>query len=143
MKYELTKMYYVASPYTAKEGTPFERTKLQQKRFNAVNKAIGRLNDIYEYAFIGPITQSHITVKHQKNKNTTFANWAKKDFTYISRCDGLWVLMLDGWRESTGVQEEIKFAKAHNIEVKYLEPRNLQLLEEAPNEIKICTSNCS
>ena len=36
--------------------------------------------------------------------------WQRFDGKYLRRCDGVVVLMLDGWRESAGVRAEIRLA---------------------------------
>lgn len=38
--------------------------------------------------------------------------WQRFDELILSRCDELWVLTLDGWRESIGVMAEIHIASA-------------------------------
>ena len=144
MNIKLTKMVYIASPYSSKLKSKRQRILQQEERFNSITRIIGELHDIFDYAFIGPITQSHLTVKHRKKPDTGFKMWAKIDFTYISRCDELWVVMLPGWKESHGVKEETLFCRRNKIEVKFLNPKTLQLFDEDPfNEIEAVFNNCS
>lgn len=124
-EFDLTKMIYVASPYTFKHPEQATQQMVQARRYLEVTEAIGKLQDEYDFAFIGPITQSHHTVKAMSNKDTTFRNWAKRDFTYISRCDEVWVIKMEGWSESVGVLSEIDFATKHGIPIKYLSPDTL------------------
>lgn len=123
----LTKVIYVASPYTYKSKNEPLKCAVQETRYHAVTSLIGVLQDKYEYAFIGPITQSHNTVRHMKNTDTTFFNWMTRDLTYISRCDELWVYKLNGWNKSVGVLAEISFAKSIGIPVRYIDKKTLKV----------------
>jgi hypothetical protein len=38
----------------------------------------------------------------------------------MSKCDELFVVTLDGWDTSTGVQEEIEMAKKFNIPISFV-----------------------
>ncbi len=49
--------------------------------------------------------------------DTGFSTWERDDFTLISKCDAVWVLLSEGWRESVGVQAEIKFALEQGITI--------------------------
>lgn len=109
-------MVYLASPYS------HTHAKVRLYRYNLITKITGELQDRYPYAFIGPITQSHNTAQYMINNNTEFTAWIIRDFTYISHCNELWVIMIDGWQESKGIQEELLFAKTQKIKIKYFDP---------------------
>ena len=49
-------------------------------------------------------------------------SWKRIDTAFISCCKELWVIMLDGWDESTGVAAEVKIAKELGIPVRYITP---------------------
>ena len=123
---QLTKMIYIASPYTSKKLDPVEKFQEEVDRYMAITQYIGELQDQYPYAFIGPITQSHNTAMFMSNKDTTFANWEARDKTFIARCDELWVIQIDGWMESVGVRAEIKFAHEQGIPVFYFPPESMK-----------------
>lgn len=116
---KLTKLIYLASPYSHKGEF------IRNMRYNLITKITGKLQDRYPYAFIGPITQSHNTAPYMESPNTEFTSWAIRDLTYISRSDEMWVVMIDGWKESKGVQAEIEFASNQNIKVRYINPETL------------------
>lgn len=120
---KLTKMVYIASPYSDTDRG------VMYYRYRCVTRAIGALQDRYSYAFIGPITQSHHTAEFMTTGCTAFKSWAKRDLTYISHCDAIWVLLLDGWDKSIGVTKEIEFCKQHKIPIKYLEPHSLKFIK--------------
>jgi len=125
---KLTKMVYIASPYSGYHWLGIVNFFIRLKRYLQVTRLIGKLQDKYPYAFIGPITQSHHTSKYMKSKCSLFKSWRLRDLTYISRCDEVWVCTLEGWDESVGVLAEIEFAKnIHRCKVKYLDPDTLKL----------------
>lgn len=113
---KLTKMIYVASAYSHKD-------KLKQLfRYRNVTECIGKLQDKYPYAFIGPITQSHQTAAYMKRSSTSFKAWKLRDLTYMSRCDELWLYADEkgAWRESIGVKEELTFAVSNDLPIKFI-----------------------
>jgi hypothetical protein len=116
---KLTKMIYLASPYSNSDK------EISTFRYEEVTRVAGLLQEEYPYAFILPITMSHNTEKYMKIKDSSFKHWATRDFTYISRCDEIWVVAMSGWNESLGVIAEIKFAKDKNILIKYVCPTSL------------------
>lgn len=119
---KLTKMHYVASPFTAKgRGSKKLKRNLEIVRERLVTRAIGMLHDQFPYAFIGPITQSYQTAKFTKSKTGAFDSWRLIDLTFVDRSDEVWVLNLPGWEESTGVREEVMYARKHNKPVKVIE----------------------
>ena len=52
----------------------------------------------------------------------TWDYWRIFDLTLLEKCDELWVLTLDGWRESVGVKAEIDFAVEHGMTIRFIEP---------------------
>ena len=50
--------------------------------------------------------------------------WSTFDRAYLSMSCSLYVLCLDGWQESVGVNAEIEIAKQMDIEIQYLEQSN-------------------
>jgi hypothetical protein len=67
-----------------------------------------------------PIAHTHPIAQFDLPKGWEF--WEEFDRWYISRCDEVVVLMLRGWRESKGVQAEIKIAEELGKPVSYIEP---------------------
>jgi hypothetical protein len=127
---KLTKVNYLASPYTFKGPNISEacRLRVENLRYRQITKIAGKLEDRYPYAFILPITMSHNTAQFMETrKEGTFKNWARRDFSYINKCDEVWVVTMDGWKESVGVQEEIKFATNNSIPVNYVHPVTLKV----------------
>ena len=48
--------------------------------------------------------------------------WERIDREHLRHCDEVVVLMLDGWRESRGVQAEIDLAIEIDLPIRYLPP---------------------
>lgn len=46
--------------------------------------------------------------------------WLRQNLAFLSRCDKMYVLQLEGWEKSDGVQREIAFATEHNIPIEYI-----------------------
>ena len=73
------------------------------------------------YCVISPITHSH-TIAELQDMPKDWEFWQNQDLTLLSKCDILYVALLDGWKDSVGVTAEIKYAKENNIEVIYYNP---------------------
>lgn len=109
------KLVYVASPFSS--DSPWK----EEHNFSLATKWIGRLQvENPDCALFAPITQSYTLKQFEPDLGTTFAFWANIDYTFLGKSDELWVLTMDGWKESIGVQAEIKFAEENNIPIKYL-----------------------
>jgi hypothetical protein len=104
---------YLASPYSHPDP------EIRHARFEAVNHAAADLMKQGEIIF-SPISHSHIIARdHDLPADWDF--WERIDIEFIKKCDALLVLMLPGWKQSKGVQAEIRLARLINIPVKYLE----------------------
>lgn len=93
---------YLATPYSHKDK------KVRLARFNAVNKKAGELM-LQGYVVFSPISHSHpiaLTMESDKVCNLDF--WMLQDLPFLDWADELWVLQLDGWDMSKGVNAEIK-----------------------------------
>lgn len=53
----------------------------------------------------------------------TFEYWLKLDEEFIKASKKLLIITLPGWKESTGVTEEIKLAKKYNVPIEYIDPK--------------------
>lgn len=114
------KLVYLASPYSHDdEGT-------RTRRYKQVCRVQARLYTKYpEYTFFGPIAMSHgVSVHGDLHFDWQF--WQEHDYEFIRRSDELWVIMIDGWENSQGVQEEVKYMKSQNKPVLYLYPGTLE-----------------
>ena len=56
------------------------------------------------------------------------AYWLKFDEAFMTICDKMIVLTLNGWRESKGIAREMNFFKEQNKTICYVSPEELQIL---------------
>jgi hypothetical protein len=116
MNNEEGELIYLATPYS------HDDTYVKEYRFLAVNKVASVLLARGEFVF-SPISHTHPIAKVGKLPGD-WEYWLNFDKAFLERCSKLYVLMLDGWKESSGVTAEIKIAKELGIEIEYLDPKD-------------------
>lgn len=105
-------LWYLASPYTDDDPA------VMQARFERVCQAAAVLMQRGMLVF-SPIAHCHSINRY--GLPPTWDYWKQLDIALLSRCDGLLVLMLDGWKESRGVRAETYYAIEHDMPIEYLE----------------------
>ena len=120
MKYR--EYIYLASPYT--HPNPIVRWL----RCRKISQVAGHLIDQGVVLF-APISQSATIAKYSCNKKTDWEYWKEVDYTFLSKAAAIWVVMMDGWKESVGVSAEVRYAKRYKIPVFYVDPDTLEKLE--------------
>ena len=113
MELPKNKLIYMASPYTHKDKDVVEH------RFDEVCRVTAGLMK-EGYFIFSPIAHTHPLTKYGVPGYWEY--WADYDRKCIIACDALGVLMLEGWKESVGVQAEIKIALELGKPIYYLEP---------------------
>lgn len=94
-------MIYLASPYNSPSPSVME-TRFEQACACA-GAILSRGHLVYS-----PICHNHpIAVRYALPRDWSF--WAKLDFQMLLAADHLYILDLDGWKESVGVSSEIAF----------------------------------
>ena len=111
-------MIYLASPYSHPD--PFVR----EQRYLMAAKALSELLAAECWAY-SPIVHCHELAKIV-DLPTHSAFWRRYDFHMLSLSTELLVLMLEGWKTSEGVREEIAEAARLNITVTALQPEWLR-----------------
>lgn len=112
---------YLAVPYSHDDPSVVE------DRFNAVNQFAAKL--IAEgHHIISPISMCH-PIAMQGNLPGDWEYWQKYAEKSLSVCRAMYVLRLDGWRESTGVQAEIKIATKMGLPIVHFSPQDYQLCQ--------------
>src|SRR5690349_4954373 len=107
---------YLASPYTHADP------KVREERYHAACRAAARLMLAGKTIFC-PSAHSHPIAMHMPDGCAVDAKlWQKQDEPYVSMCDEVIVLMLDGWENSGGVRHEINEATQRGIPVTYERP---------------------
>ncbi|GAB6188150.1 DUF1937 family protein [Thermopirellula anaerolimosa] len=104
-------MIYLASPYSHPDAA------VRQERFEAACRAAAELIR-QGHVVLSPIAHSHSIAQHGLPGDWDF--WEQQDRRLLAACDELWVLKLDGWEQSRGVQAEIGIARAAGKPVRFL-----------------------
>jgi nucleoside 2-deoxyribosyltransferase len=104
-------MIYLASPYSHPDPD------IREQRFRAACQATVRLIAAGHVVF-SPIVHGHPLAHYGLPTDWSFWEWFDRD--YLMRCDEVVVLMLDGWRESTGVRAEIALARDLGKPVRFI-----------------------
>lgn len=102
------KMIYLASPYSHSDEA------VRIARFEAVCRAAGEIMRRGEVVF-SPIAHTH-PIAMLGSLPTDWEYWKRVDSQYLSACDRFWVLMLDGWKQSTGVLAETELAREFGLQ---------------------------
>ena len=106
-------MIYLASPYSSPDDT------IMESRFHEVARCAARLMAVGVHLFC-PITHTHpIACAGELPRGWDY--WQQFDYWFISRCDALVVVRMDGWEESKGVEAEIQIAHQCGIPVLYVD----------------------
>lgn len=113
----MTKLWYLASPYTKfKDGIDRAFVEASKNAAWLANKGI------FTFA---PIAHTHPIALYGNIDCYDYEIMLKWDFTFIDRCDGLIVCMMDGWDKSYGVSKEIEYCLSLHKPVYYMRPYNV------------------
>jgi hypothetical protein len=114
---------YLAGPYTAKGEqalTDLRRQLTQGARFNMLTKFAAQIMAA-ELLVYSPITHSHPMTLHEALPGT-WAYWERMDREMLSICSELWIMKLDGWEDSEGLQHEIAIANEWRKPIAFIDP---------------------
>jgi len=106
-------MIYLCSPYSHPDPS------VREARFDAACLATVELMRAGHVVF-SPIVHGHPLVRFDLPIEWDY--WERIDREHLRKCDEVVVLMLDGWRESRGVQAEIDLAIEMDLPIRYLPP---------------------
>ena len=103
---------YLASPYSHPDP------EVMQLRFHEISLKAAEL--VKEgYVVLSPITYGHTLVEHL-TMPTDFEFWQSFCISLLAKCDQMAVYEMVDWEKSRGVLNEIKYAQANNIPIKYI-----------------------
>lgn len=108
-------MIYLASPYSHPDPA------VRESRYMAVCRAAANLI-CQRYIVFSPIVHSHGIALHG-NLAGDWNTWREFDLWFITRCDKLIILKLDGWKESAGIKAEIEIAERLGKPIEFIEPK--------------------
>jgi nucleoside 2-deoxyribosyltransferase len=127
---------YLGTPYSFKSkskeigankpDTSEMDKKVRIERFEKVSEVAAKLFNSGFWVF-SPISMSHPIAQYMKGHDT-FEVWEAFDYFMLSQCDMMFVLCVDGWKISNGLQKEITFARQNGIPVIYID-ENLTISE--------------
>ena len=113
-------LYYLASPYS------HDCPAIRVARFHQANFAAAILMN-FGILTISPISHSHpIHLDANGHElpldSASFWFWQDWNRVLFDRCDGLIVLTLEGWEDSSGVHMEQRWAREQKKPIWYVEP---------------------
>ena len=109
------KIIFLSSPLTHKDPT------IMKWRIKQVNRVAALLFMRGEIIF-SPLSHSDPIQKYMTEDHI---DWYEYDLEVMRRaCNVVYVLMLDGWKESVGVKGEIEEAERLDLPVVYLDPND-------------------
>jgi len=130
-------LVYLATPYSwkpkskeigvNKPDTKEKDKQVREERYEKVNKVSAKLllSGFWVYS---PISMTHPIAQYIPEEKDCYDLWIPLDLNLLLKCDLVFVLCIDGWKESDGVTKEINFAKEQGIPVVYIN-EDLQILE--------------
>lgn len=135
------KLIYLAQPYTSE----YPDVRADRARVAAIVTA--RL--ICGEAVFSPIVHGHNVEPHITRQIVNAHKfWMSQCIPILRRCDEMYVLPLDGWRESRGLKDELAICKQLHIPVSFLVGHSLSMLNvweefchDIPTEVEAVTNN--
>jgi len=106
-------LIYLATPYSDPDPA------VREARFHAVNKVAASFMRDGVNVF-SPISHGH-SIAQDGDLPIDWEFWQEYCLAMLSYCCALFVLTVPGWRESVGVQAEIKMAEELDIDIFYEE----------------------
>ena len=104
---------YLAGPYTDTDRD------VREERFQALTQVAARLMN-EGHVVHSPITHGH-TIAERHPMPLVWDFWRVQSLRMLEQAAVMYVVMLPGWEDSTGVQAEIDHAILLDIEILYVE----------------------
>jgi len=110
---------YIASPYSK------ANEQLRQDRYMGICATCAYFIK-YDWTVYSPIAHWHpIASRFGLPEGMDF--WRQHDLTMLYASCKMIVAMIQGWKDSDGIKEEIEFAKRRNIPVEYFDTEALRV----------------
>lgn len=108
------RLIYLAGPYFHKDE------KVRQKRLRGFEDALAYfMNTARNLCMYSPIVHwSNIATRHDLPHNAAF--WLQQDFFMIKQASAMWVLTMEGWKDSYGLSQELEYAHDIGRDVVYV-----------------------
>lgn len=108
---------YLACPYSHKDP------EIVRERFETICRVAGKLM-LRGFLIFSPISHTHPIAQYH-NMPGSWEFWKKQDMAFLEHCKEVIVLCVDGWEESVGVTEEIKWASECGLVVRYVDEKEI------------------
>lgn len=110
-------MIYLAAPYMHPD------LLVREARVREVDACAAALMQDGHIVF-SPLSMNHRVKDHCGLHEAPHEFWMQQDLPWMTACDKLVVLCLDGWKESKGVAMEIQWAQFQlRIPIDFIQPR--------------------
>lgn len=109
----MTKMIYLACPYTHESGSVRANRKGLADRYAAKLAIHEKGGAIFSPITHGTRLEPHLPPRIAKDHSF----WMDQCYPLLRKADALYLLPLQGWRESKGVNMELKFAAEARIPI--------------------------
>lgn len=107
--------WYLAAPYTHKDPAVI------QERVDQAAMVAAKITSLFPHILVLPPTVLSRTLVDAGAE--PLQGWYQWGIDWLSTCDSLFVLQLDAWENSVGIQLEIKAARLAGIPVFWLDPK--------------------
>jgi hypothetical protein len=114
-------LIYLASPYSKYPGGT-------ERAFEDVSALAGKLL-LKGFKVYSPIALTHPIAVHGKIDPLDHSIWLPFDQAMMKVCEAILIAKMDTWEISFGISEEVKFFKAANKPVYYLDPASLKITQ--------------
>lgn len=119
---------YLASPFS------HESFRVEHDRYLEISRIAATLHLKYpRHVFFLPIVQSYAMCYCEPTLKGSFAAWKDRDLWEVATRDELWVVMMEGWAASIGVQAEIALAQQLKKKIRYINPITLKQTHKLVN----------
>ncbi len=108
-------LVYVAAPYTHSDPA------VVRDRMDMFTRTMAKLIEDGHHP-VSPLMNHYLAEKIEVNFPLNWTYWEDYSRKLLDRCDQLIVVMMDGWRHSTGVMAEIDMAEKSGKDVRYMAP---------------------
>jgi hypothetical protein len=114
----LARFSYLAAPYSHPDPA------VRETRFKTISRIAAWLIS-EDYWVFSPITHSHPVAISEVPLPTLWSFWRSFDLPFVEACGTMTVLDLWGWKESIGVQAEIRHAERMGKEIRLMDSDKL------------------
>ncbi len=112
-------MIYLAQPFK------HENLRVEEDRYRIAVACAAELIQRGYFVYSPIVNSFPLNETYPESKDFNF--WRQFDFHMLSKADELWIMKIEGWRESVGLAAETDFARAMGIPSRSYSPTIEQL----------------